>query len=111
MSTYGTLVALVLGALAVVAVWGLLLVWAIGQIGEAVKDAHRVGSEAAIRSVIGYVAPPMDEQGRAKYTTVESHDGFEEHPFAQEQVVSPEERERLMARLAPWDHEAGNSFE
>ncbi len=87
------------------------LVWAVRQIGSAIENAYRVGSEAAVRSVFGVLptgGPVEAEDGKG---SVASSDSYEDHPFAQEQVVSPAERERMLARLAPWDHEEGNPFE
>jgi len=97
----------VLGAMAVMAT---LFVWWSGQISRTVVEAFRQGSEAGTRATFG-VVPQSETPPEAGEAGVRSGDGFENHPFAQERVVSVEEAERLMARLAPWDHEEGNPFE
>src|SRR5260370_1288466 len=82
-----------------------------GQAGRwrSVEWAYGTGAEAAVRAAWGIV--PQSEQLGDGEAGVASHDVYEGSEFAEEMVVGPAERERLMAQLAPWDHEEGNSFE
>ncbi len=81
-----------------------VFVWSVRQVGVAIENAYKVGSEAAVRATFGIV-PQSEAPAGGEPGLVSRDDIFEE------ETVGPEEAQRLLARLTPWDGEEGNSFE